>query len=439
MSTTTKPKARTAPASTPEAAPPAGNVFLDMHVLRSFPASNLNRGEEGDPKTIGVGGSARLRVSSQCWRRSLRTSDEFRAGFAGDQLGVRTAQLPQMIGELLPEFPAEAKKGLDALLMSLGKKGGATGAETGDEEDADLVEEAAAAAPEEAPGEARTAHLLYVSKTEVAHVAEFARQHQDELAKLIAKGKLDQPAIKALRGVLAAELEQRTDRNAADVGLFGRFVTSNEFDTIEAAASVGHMLGVQRADLVTDYFTALDDRTQKAGMIGESDLAAPILYGYLSVDFRQLERNLGARSPKGRVADAAARALARQAMGPLLRAVAYATPRGKKSGTAPFTRPEYVEVAVRRGQPLSYAAAFTKPVNAGEGGGDAMAGAIARLCRRRDRDEEAFGDAEGVLHRLVLCTNDELPQPVSLGGAKGRVVKTLAEMVEALSAALEAA
>ncbi|MDX9825963.1 MAG: type I-E CRISPR-associated protein Cas7/Cse4/CasC, partial [Sphaerochaeta sp.] len=39
--------------------------FLQIHVLTSYPPANLNRDDLGRPKTAIVGGTTRLRVSSQ--------------------------------------------------------------------------------------------------------------------------------------------------------------------------------------------------------------------------------------------------------------------------------------------------------------------------------------------------------------------------------------
>lgn len=47
--------------------------FTQLHVLTSYPPSNLNRDDLGRPKSAVVGGVARLRVSSQSLKRAWRT------------------------------------------------------------------------------------------------------------------------------------------------------------------------------------------------------------------------------------------------------------------------------------------------------------------------------------------------------------------------------
>ena len=44
--------------------------FLDVHLLQSFPPSNLNRDDTGSPKDAVFGGVRRARVSSQCFKRA---------------------------------------------------------------------------------------------------------------------------------------------------------------------------------------------------------------------------------------------------------------------------------------------------------------------------------------------------------------------------------
>ena len=43
--------------------------FLQLHLLTFFPPANLNRDDTGRPKTAVVGGTTRLRLSSQALKR----------------------------------------------------------------------------------------------------------------------------------------------------------------------------------------------------------------------------------------------------------------------------------------------------------------------------------------------------------------------------------
>lgn len=47
--------------------------FVQLHVLTSYPPSNLNRDDTGRPKTALMGDALRLRISSQSQKRAWRT------------------------------------------------------------------------------------------------------------------------------------------------------------------------------------------------------------------------------------------------------------------------------------------------------------------------------------------------------------------------------
>jgi len=414
-------------------------TFIELHALRSFPPSNLNRDDLGTPKTAVFGGARRLRISSQCLKRTWRMSDNFRGTFAADQLGVRTDRLPdEVLKALGGQLDESSRAGLIALLGSIGKKAAKAKA---DDDDGDAGE---GAGPETEKGgdsngaeRPRTAHLLFLSRQEIEAVADFARKNAGSFAKVFNKRKVDSKAIEKLRKELEEHLRTNTSKNAVDVGLFGRFVTSGEFDTVEGALQVAHALGTQKVEVEYDYFTAVDDLgdTAGAGHLGESEYASSVLYLYACCDLGQLERNLGGRraDSEGRECDAEAQALARKSLPAVVRAMAEATPKGKKTGTAPHTPAEYVEVVVRRGAPLSFANAFIKPIDGREGNGGVMAASIGRLAKHRDVVETAYGRDKDAVARFVLCLAD-------MDGAlpSGASVKTIDELALKLGAALDA-
>jgi len=409
------------------------SIFIEVHALRSFPPSNLNRDDLGTPKTAIFGGARRLRISSQCLKRTWRMSDHFRGAFAEEQLGIRTDRLPKLVlDELGSDLDEASRTGLVALLASIGKK--AAKAEAGevdddDHDDGDSPEDNASAA------EDRTAHLLFLSRQEIEEVGAFARANAGPLGKLLSKKKPNVDAIKKLRRDLVEYLQQNTSKNAVCVGLFGRFVTSDEIDTIEGALQVAHGIGTQKTEVEYDYFTAVDDLSDQpgAGHLGETEFASSVFYLYSCCDLAQLEQNLGRRGEHGRTADQEARDLARKSLPALVRAVAEATPKGKKTGTAPYTPAEYVEVVVRQGAPLSFANAFTKPVDGREEGGDVVAASIARFVKHRDRVEHAYGRDRDVQARFVLSLRDIEDPPT-----KKSQVATIDELTSKLAAVLQA-
>lgn len=80
--------------------------FIQLHLLTAYPPANLNRDDMGSPKTAKMGGYDRLRVSSQCLKRTWRTSDIFENSIAK---GIRTKMIGKYAFEKLSEFPSLTK------------------------------------------------------------------------------------------------------------------------------------------------------------------------------------------------------------------------------------------------------------------------------------------------------------------------------------------
>lgn len=55
-------------------------MLYEIHMIKNYPPTNLNRDNTGAPKTCMFGGVLRGRISSQCLKRSWRTSELFRPG-----------------------------------------------------------------------------------------------------------------------------------------------------------------------------------------------------------------------------------------------------------------------------------------------------------------------------------------------------------------------
>ena len=74
--------------------------FVQLHLLTSYPPSNLNRDDTGRPKTALMGDAQRLRISSQSQKRAWRTSELFESALAGN-IGTRTKDMGKRIHEAL--------------------------------------------------------------------------------------------------------------------------------------------------------------------------------------------------------------------------------------------------------------------------------------------------------------------------------------------------
>ena len=84
-------------------------TFIQIHTLQTFPACNLNRGDDGRPKTLVYGGVERIRYSSQSLKYALRNSPVLRETL-GDVFGKRTKVLGRTVQEHLLEKNVSPEK-----------------------------------------------------------------------------------------------------------------------------------------------------------------------------------------------------------------------------------------------------------------------------------------------------------------------------------------
>ena len=93
-------------------------LYVDLHVLQTVPPSCVNRDDTGSPKTAVYGGVRRARVSSQAWKRAMRTM--FREELLNpEQMGERTKKVLQMLAE-----EKLAKKAMEYAGLTPSKKNG---------------------------------------------------------------------------------------------------------------------------------------------------------------------------------------------------------------------------------------------------------------------------------------------------------------------------
>jgi CRISPR system Cascade subunit CasC len=335
--------------------------FLQLHLLTSYPPSNLNRDDLGRPKTAVMGGVKRLRISSQSLKRAWRTSDLFKHALAG-RIGTRTKELgSRVLGDLrelgLPEKTArgaaEKIAGIFGKLKAQ-KRGG--------------------------KDEVETEQLVHLSPEELAATA-------------------------ALVEILGAERREPTeaellllqkDHRAVDIALFGRMLAAVPDYNVEAAAQVAHALSVHRVEVEDDYWSAVDDLNtgeadRGAGHIGETEFAAGLFYLYLCIDRDLLAANLGG---DGELVSTTLRAL--------VEAAAKVAPVGKQASFASRAYASYVLAEKGDQQPRSLSVAFLTPVE----GGDYLGESVARLAALREKLDRAYGPTAEASYLLDVASGE---------------------------------
>ena len=194
--------------------------------------------------------------------------------------------------------------------------------------------------------------MVYVPESAVAELADLAEQHREALEKA---ADIKKPADKSVLPKAAIESVLRS-RNGV-INLFGRMLAEVDDAGVDGAVQVAHALTTHETDVELDYFSAVDDVSATwddatgSGHMGHSEFSTGTFYRYATVDLRDLAANIG-QDPNA----------VRELLAAFLGAFIESLPQAKKNSTAPHTIPGLVHISVRSDRPLSYAAAFEKPV-----------------------------------------------------------------------------
>ena len=290
----------------------AKNLYLDINVLQTVPSSNLNRDDTGAPKTALYGGVTRARVSSQSWKRAVRST------FREDNVnvGTRTKEAAQLLVNEL--------KRQDTTL----------------DDDAAWTKTDAAfkAAGVKLNKDHETGALLLISRGQLEKLAQY----------LLANDDLDKKEIKK---VLKGD-------QSLDLALFGRMVADNPELNVDASAQVAHAISTHEVVPEYDYFTALDDLQGEdetgAAMLGSIEYNSSTLYRYANVNVNELVHNLNAEDAVHGVAA-------------FIKDFLLSMPTGKQNTFANKTLPSYVLITLRPDTPVNLVSAFEKPVDSRDG------------------------------------------------------------------------
>ncbi len=325
-------------------------TFVQFHVLTAYPPSNPNRDDQGRPKQATVGGAPRLRLSSQSLKRAIRESSCFAGDLAG-HMGTRTKRLFEKLRARLIEGGASDKAAHDAAQTVAALFGKLEKPKKDD------------------PEGIRATTLAFISPEEWALA--------EELAQKVLAGE-DLPKDKELKKMVLRKAD-----GAVDIAMFGRMLADDPEFNRDAAVQVGHAITTHRVLAEDDWFSAVDDlKTREedmgAGHLGETGFGSGVYYLYACINADLLAENLSGD-----------RDLAAEGGAALTRALATASPGGKRNSFAHHPRADFMRVEVGPQQPRDLTGAFFKPVK----GEDLREVSIAALEETADRMEGAYGSA----------------------------------------------
>lgn len=350
-------------------------MFIQIHMLQSLPPGNLNRDETGQPKKCVFGGVTRGRISSQCLKHNIRHSLQFKKVF-GDALSIRTTYLPRMVAEELRKIESDIDKDVNKIKATLASKFKAERGK-GESDDEEIKKEEQETQSSESPSDItdQTGQLVFFPPPFAKEIAELIlklRKENNEAYKAWINGKKkDKNTFKKIIEEFEREIFKKSESLTVDIGMFGRMTTSDLVVNVEAACQVAHAISTHEVLIESDYFTAMDDRksefaetqTERTGAAflgsGEKEtfFNSAVYYKYLNLDVEALKKHLSWQGDE--VASAAAT---------LVEAAAFGIPTGKQNSFAAHGLPELILIeASEKKRPLSYANAFLKAVEGGNG------------------------------------------------------------------------
>lgn len=318
------------------------SMFLQLHFLTVYPPANLNRDDLGRPKTAMLGGSQRLRISSQSLKRAWRTSSVFQDDVV---IGTRTKRIGRKVFHALEDTLGEKKA--DAVSKKVAAVFGKPKSKKG-------------LPPEELRDIEQLAHL---SRAELANI--------DLLVERLKNGET----------VSESDYENLLSdgHGTPDIALFGRMLADDPEKNVDAAAQVGHAISIHSAPVEEDYFTAVDDLNRGdeetgAAHLGTNEFGAGVFYHYVCVSTHLLKEHLDGES-------------ARKTVQALVKACTQIAPTGKQNSYGSRGYASYLLAEFGSQEPRSLIAAFLKPVR----GPDYLGEGIDALESTRDSFDQVFG------------------------------------------------
>ncbi|MFP4258597.1 MAG: type I-E CRISPR-associated protein Cas7/Cse4/CasC [Desulfovermiculus sp.] len=346
--------------------------FLQLHILTSYPPANLNRDDLGRPKTAMLGGSNRLRISSQCLKRTWRTSDVFQDTLSGG-LGIRSKEMGKFIYCSL----TTGKKLSEVIQTTTGSPVAGISLESLDNKAKEKAKKLAGifGKLKSLPSKREDKEKDPFRDLEIEQLAHFGPQEINSLEQAIADlADVEDPDVKDIE-LLHKQL------GAADIAMFGRMLASDPAFNVDAAVQVSHAVSVQKVSIEEDYFTAVDDLNRKdedagAAHIGVNEFASGVFYLYLCVDRNLLQTNLGGDS-----------GVAGKSLQALTQAALTVAPGGKQNSYASRAYASYALAEKGNKQPRTLVTSFIDPITSG----DMMGKAISKLQETRDKMDSAYG------------------------------------------------
>jgi len=438
--------------------------LLQVHELRNFPPSCLNRDGDNQAKVAYFGDTLRGRISSQCKKRVMRKDfcDKFENHIVGIPQTDITCKLHESyatkdIGELVLSYffdEGVVDRDDEATITDLRSKDW-FGSFKGDKKPVMMkwgwadVEAVITCTCDRL--QKTSVYLDGLSYKQKLGIISKDKKADDDLKVL--KNKVDKEAylnsnhnllVKLFNSLsLKEQLSYTADLRevAFDIALFGRMSTIKSLSNVEAALSISHAISTNKVRQEDDFFIAVDDLVEKgilkdddgdeqkgAGHLNETSYNSCCYYTYYSVDLDLLVENLTKHTVKEDYNEEEFREELRQ----LLKTIFDTVPTGKSKGFGTCgVRPQYmVFERIKDKRPVNYINAFEKPVSysAGESLVEKSIKRLNDTIVKMDRHAGFNGDR-------VICSPDFTGNITSVEGST--VYINIDEAIESILATIK--
>jgi CRISPR system Cascade subunit CasC len=370
---------------------------IELHLIQNFAPSNLNRSDTGTPKECEFGGVRRARVSSQCFKRAIRTQGNFAELLLQSGRGQRTRQLIIEIAKKI-DGVSESEKPSEKtvkIVAEVFKEGGIERPEDKKKEDAEKD---------------NTKLVIFMDASSIDEMTETFKKRWNELNDKKSKDE----TIKELGEILSKSVK------SPDIAMFGRMLEikgdkpfGKKHLNIDAACQVAHAISTHKVGVEFDFYTAVDDLLPTgetgAGMMGTVEFNSACFYRYANIDVKQLTKNLGDDAE-----------LTQATIEAFIRSMIHAIPTGKQNSMGAQNLPSFVLAVVRPSGFWSLANAFVNPIKSANIVNDS----ITKLDEYWGQLETMYGK-EGITKTYVNLSGESLSKLNGAGTASiNDLVKT---------------
>ena len=310
-------------------------------------------------KSAMFGGVRRVRISSQCLKRSIRQSELYKKYFGVPS--IRTAN-PEKLFEHLKTDERFSPQVLECVIAIGMQKKTVT-----------------SWILDEIPGLAKIVEDLLQKNGKKADDLSSILKDENESdmendKESKGKKKKESGFMKELRKKISEYDEEylKAGISCIDIALSGRMCASGELSNVEAALSVAHAISTHAMEAEIDWFTAMDDLRLQfdetgAGHLNTNEFSSAVFYLYSSIDLELLAKNIG-----GEENDALSIA------SKYLELMSTVSPPAKQKSFASYS-PAHCILTLRSPLPISLANAFEEPVKLSDKGSGFITPSVKKM------------------------------------------------------------